>query len=161
MQNSWEDDLAQLLGDLSQVQDELLKLLTRKRELLLASDTAGLAAIAPEEARLSEALQACVDRRQRLLENTSQEGKAATSLRSLAGRLPRSQRQRFEEDLRATHARARLLKHHSLTNWVLIQRTLLHLSQLLEIIATGGRLQPTYGEGTSARAGGVLVDRAV
>ncbi|MCU0373434.1 MAG: hypothetical protein MUE56_09370, partial [Ignavibacteria bacterium] len=29
----------------------------------------------------------------------------------------------------------RLLQHQSLTNWVLAQRSMLHLSQLLEIIA--------------------------
>ena len=161
MQNSWEGELAQLLGDLSQVQEALLKLLTRKRELLVAADSAGLAAIAPDEARLNDALQHCVDRRQQLLDNAAKEGTTAANLRSLAGKLPKSQRQRFDDDLRAAHARSRLLRHHSLTNWVLIQRTLLHLSQLLEIIATGGRLQPTYGEGGSAQTGGVLVDRAV
>ena len=48
----------------------------------------------------------------------------------------------------------RLLQHHSLTNWVLVQRTLIHLSQVLEIIATGGRLKPTYGKDDSADSGG-------
>jgi hypothetical protein len=52
------------------------------------------------------------------------------------------------------------LQHQSLTNWVLVQRTLLHLSQLIEIIATGGRLKPTYGKGSDHQAGGALVDRA-
>jgi len=53
-----------------------------------------------------------------------------------------------------------LLQHHSLVNWVVIQRTLLHLSQMLEIIATGGRLQPTYGKGESSTASGTLMDWA-
>ena len=44
--------------------------------------------------------------------------------------------------------RSRLLQHQSLTNWVLVQRSLLHLSQLIEIIATGGRPKPTYGNGS-------------
>jgi hypothetical protein len=57
--------------------------------------------------------------------------------------------------------RARLLQHQSLTNWVLVQRTLLHLSHVVEIIATGGRMQPTYGKGAPVSAGGILVDQAV
>ncbi len=44
---------------------------------------------------------------------------------------------------------------------VAAQRTVLHLSQLLEIIATGGRAQPTYGKGRSADCGGALLDQAV
>jgi hypothetical protein len=52
----------------------------------------------------------------------------------------------------------RLLQNQSITNWVLAQRSLLHVSQLLEIIATGGRLQPTYGEGETVNAVGSLQD---
>jgi hypothetical protein len=53
----------------------------------------------------------------------------------------------------------RLLQHQSLTNWVLAQRAVLHVSQLLEIIATGGRLQPTYGDGDTLHNRGSLVDQ--
>jgi hypothetical protein len=53
-----------------------------------------------------------------------------------------------------------LLQHESLTNWVLVQRSLLHLSQLIEIVATGGRTQPTYGNGSRRLSCGALVDRA-
>ena len=52
----------------------------------------------------------------------------------------------------------RILQHHSLANWVLAQRSLLHVSQLLEIIATGGRMQPTYGDSESVHARGSLVN---
>jgi hypothetical protein len=48
-------------------------------------------------------------------------------------------------EARENAARMRVLQHHSLVNWVLAQRALLHVSQLLEIIATGGRTQPNYG----------------
>ncbi|MHC4407137.1 MAG: hypothetical protein ACYTG0_46590, partial [Planctomycetota bacterium] len=55
--------------------------------------------------------------------------------------------------------RARLLQHQSLTNWVVVQRTLIHLSQMLEIIATGGQKQPTYGKEELVEPHGALVDR--
>jgi hypothetical protein len=73
----------------------------------------------------------------------------------------------MQASIREAAERSRLLQHQCLTNWVLVQRTLLHLSQLIEIIATGGRLQPTYSNSTDrhsphggAMVGGALVDRA-
>jgi hypothetical protein len=62
------------------------------------------------------------------------------------------------ERVKQTAARLRLLQHHSFANWVLAQRSLLHVSQLLEIIATGGRMQPTYGDKESVHARGSLVN---
>jgi hypothetical protein len=54
-----------------------------------------------------------------------------------------------------------MLQHQSLANWVLVQRTLLHLSQLIEIVATGGEKPPTYQRSGPVAASGALVDRAV
>ena len=49
MEPSWESELGKLLSDLAEVQDELLDILGRKRELLKASDVDGLRSIAPQE----------------------------------------------------------------------------------------------------------------
>ena len=57
-------------------------------------------------------------------------------------------------------AKTQLLRHQSITNWVVTQQTLLHLSQMLEVIAGGGQLRPTYGTETSAHGHGSLVDEA-
>lgn len=160
MRTTWEPELATLLKDLLAVQDDLLAMFARKRELLLASDAPGLAALAPEEERLSAALQQWVQRREVLLARAGQEGLPSGSIRALTTALPREQQGRLDESVRTAASRARLLRHQSLTNWVVIQKTLLHLSQVLEIIATGGRLQPTYGGGEGVRASGTLVDRA-
>ena len=65
------------------------------------------------------------------------------------------------EQVKDASAKMLLLRHQSLTNWVLAQRALVHLSQMIEIIATGGRMQPTYGNGAPSFATGNLVDHAV
>ena len=83
-----------------------------------------------------------------------QEGLPSNSLQVLRGALPPTERERLAESFRTAHARARLLQHHSLANWVLVQRTLIYLSQMLEIIATGGRLRPTYGGGEPSHTAG-------
>lgn len=160
METSWESELATLLTDLLAVQDELLATLVEKRQLLVDADTGGLAAIGQQEQRLIGSLQECLRRREDLLARAAQEGLPAASIQALSRALPRTHRGPLENRVKLAGSRARLLKHHSFTNWVLTQRTLIHLSQMLEIIATGGRLQPTYGEGQPAGASGALVDRA-
>ena len=156
MQTSLEDETAALLNDLVAGQDELLKLLARKRQLLGEVDVEGLAALAPQEQQWVATLQQCLDRRQQLLARAAEEGLPSSSLQAMAERLPTA-RHGLRQLVDTARRRGRLLQQESLVNWMVIQRTLLHLSQLLEIIATGGRLQPTYGEGRPS-SGGVLID---
>jgi hypothetical protein len=160
MDDIWETDIASLLEDLSDVQGALLRTLTEKRQLLSSANHEGLAAMSIREQALLERLQACHQRRQELLARAEAEGLPSDSIGSLSGRLPPEQRGRVQASIREAAHRSRLLQHHSLTNWVLVQRSLLHLSQLIEIIATGGRPEPTYGNGADRQASGALVDRA-
>ena len=163
-----EADIGGLLSDLSAVQRDLLDVLTQKRGMLAAGDSEALPAISVREQDLVMRLQACHDRRQQLLAQAAGNGLPSDSIRSLSKALPSNSRNRLRGNLDEARDRSRLLQHECLTNWVLVQRTLLHLSQLIEIIATGGRMQPTYGKGLDrqgqpgeARVGGALVDRAV
>lgn len=158
---TWDVQITKLLSELSQVQTDLLALLTRKRDLIAQRDTGQLSALEPEEEQLSTRLTECHQKRQQLLASAAADGLPSDSLRSLTASLPRQQREQLTPDVEAARQRARLVQHHSLTNWVLVQRSLLHLSQMIEIIATGGHSKPTYGDQTSARAGGALVDQAV
>jgi len=159
MKTAWESELAEFLTDLSAVQSESLEILSRKRALLVAGDSEGLASLAERENTLIERLQHCLDRRQQLLARAEEDGLPSDSIRSLSAALPSQQRRQLAGPLGDAARRARLLEHQSLTNWVLVQRTLIHLSQMLEIIATGGRPKPTYEKGKSVGATGALVDR--
>lgn len=156
----WERDLTALLHDLSATQSDLLSLLDDKRRLIIARDTAGLAELASREEAIVVRLQTCQQKRRDLLELAASRRLPSDSIRSLAKALPEPARAEMVEQVEEAGRRFRLLNHQSLTNWVLIQRNLLHLSQLLEIIATGGRKNPTYGKVEPARTGGSLVDQA-
>jgi flagellar biosynthesis/type III secretory pathway chaperone len=159
METAWESELASLLTNLLAVQDELIAILVKKRQMLIDADTVGLAAIGQQEQNLISRLQQCVQQREGLLKRTAAEGLPSGSIRSLTATLPKDERGDLGKRVKVAVARGRLLQHHSLTNWVLVQRSLLHLSQLLEIIATGGQAQPTYEKDSVPRAGGVLVDQ--
>jgi len=156
---SWEVEFATLLGELSAVQSELLATLTDKRQLLISADGEGLSALTVREATLVERLTACQDRRLSLLARANDEGLPAQNLRVLARSLPNAQHRQLAPQIDQAKRRSRELQHHSLTNWVLAQRTLIHLSQLLEIIATGGRTKPTYGKENAADTGGTLLNQ--
>jgi len=156
-----EQQIAALLEELSQVQDELLALLTEKRTCMADNDLAAMQALQPREADLNQRLQKCNDQRQELLENAQQQGLPSGSIGELAGALPGAEPKVMQGKVQSASARMRLLQHHSLTNWVLAQKSLLHISQMLEIVATGGRLQPTYKKGESAPVSGSFLDQEV
>jgi len=159
MDPSWETELAQFLTELSATQDELLAVLKRKLELLATADAKGLEELGAVELQLSERLQTCYRRRCDMLERAGREGLPSDSLKSLTARLPGDRRKQLQSQVAQAAGKSRLLQHQSLTNWVITQRTLLHLSQMLEIIATGGRMRPTYG-GDENGSQGSLLDHA-
>jgi len=161
LDTSWEAELADYLNELSAAQDELLGVLNRKLALLAAADTAGLAAIGEVERALGERLNGCYQRRTEMLGRAGAQGLPADSLRSLSNSLQGKQRKQLMSSVSQAEEKSRLLQHQSLTNWVVTQRALLHLSHLLEIIATGGRLRPTYGKEEPAAVSGALLNRAV
>ena len=158
--NTWESQLAQLLTELGDTQTELLDLLERKREALVHVDQEALARLAEPEQQLVERLQSCHDQRADLLAAAAAEGMPSESLRALHAALDSPEASNLRPQIKDTVLRSRLLQHHSLTNWVITQRTLIHLSHILEIIATGGQMKPTYDKGDSSTASGSLVDRA-
>jgi hypothetical protein len=155
----WEENLAALLEDLSQVQDELLDVLARKRHCMAVGDAPGMLGLQPAEEALGRRLQQCHDRRSQLLAEAAGQGLPGNSLGHLATAIKRQGGSDLRRDVQQSSARMRLLQHQSLTNWVLAQKALLHVAQMLEIIATGGRLKPTYGKETSPHARGSLVDQ--
>jgi hypothetical protein len=159
MHGDWEADLAGFLNELSAVQGELLELLSAKRSLLAMADLEGLAALGAREQELTERLESCHERRTELVREAQDQGLEGDSLQSLHAAMP-SRQAALEKNVRQAAARSRLLQQESLANWVLTQRTLLYLSQLLELIGTGGRTRPTYSKEESGGARGALVDRA-
>lgn len=159
MTTTWETELATFLTDLSTVQDELLSVLASKRQCMAKRDLAGMQALMQRENELADRLQAVQSRRTELLAAASAQGVACDNLSKLANELPAGKREALGKQVKDASWRMRLLQHQSLTNWVVAQRTVLHLSQMIEIIATGGKLRPTYGKSDAALARGALVDQ--
>ena len=161
MEIHWESELVELLGRLSTAQQQLLSLLSEKHDLLSRRDHQGLAELAPKEEELCAELQSCYEHRQHLLEQAELAGLPSDSIQSLTKALPPEDARQLRQPVEESIERSRLLRHQSIAQWVVVQRTLLHLSQLLEIFATGGQTQPTYKQGGATESSGALMDQAV
>lgn len=155
----WEAEISGLLAELSSVQTELLDVLAKKRDALAASNLERLHELQPVEEALAARLEQCQVLRTELLDHAKQEGLPSESVSKLATRVSGGKPGKLGQQVKDSATRMRLLQHHSLANWVLAQRSLLHVSQLLEIIATGGRMQPTYGDTESVHSRGGLVNQ--
>lgn len=156
----WDGEISGLLDELGAVQEDLLATLVAKRDVMAAGDLDALAPLQVREVDLGARLEACHQRRTSLLAQASGEGLPGESVAELAAALPATRQSALPQQIRQAAERTRLLRHHSLTNWVLAQRSLLHLSQLLEILATGGQIKPTYSQEETPLCRGALVDHA-
>ena len=148
--------------ELSVIQDATLEFLKRKGDLLGKSDTQGLARIADEELTVMERLQDVFEQRYQLLQQAKDADLPGDTLESLTARLDKeTPGSSLEERCRESIRKSRLLQHQSFTNWILAQRTAVHLSQLIEIIGTKGKPSPTYNRHHNKEksyTGGTLVD---
>ncbi|QDS98320.1 flagellar export chaperone FlgN [Adhaeretor mobilis] len=166
-ETTWDTAVAGLIERLSTAQTGLLDLLASKREMLQRQDHEALASLAPEEAALGVELAACHQAREALLTRAAGEGLTGKTLAEASQSLPSEASAALVEPLAAAKKRSQLIRHECLAQWVVVQRTVLHLSQMLEIVATGGRSKPTYDNGSTLAKGvpqansGSLMDRAV
>jgi flagellar biosynthesis/type III secretory pathway chaperone len=156
--DDWEVALTGLLDDLLQTQQEMLQILEKKRVAMVRRDLASLRELQPREEELCHQLTACQNRRNELLALARTSNLPDGNLEQLSRSLPLPDGSVVRDRLSSASHRAMLLKHQSLTNWIIAQRNLLHISQLLENITTGGQVAPTYGKNTRA-AGGFILDQ--
>ena len=163
---SLENETVALLDELSSLQDELFHVLAEKRQRMVnaefedkSEEESDAESLETRELLLCDKLRQCHDRRATLLDDARQRGLPGDSIASLAPHLESGKSGELASRVKTAGERMRLLQHQSLANWVVAQRSLLHVTQLLEIIATGGRLKPTYGDSTSAHSHGGLVDQ--
>ena len=154
--------IEEFLDELSTIQDATLEFLKRKEYLLGKSDTKGLDQISEEEQAVMDRLHDVLERRFHILKQAEEAGLPCDTLESLAARLDKEIPGRsLEKRCRDSIRKSLQLRHQSLTNWVLAQRTAIHLSQLIEIIGTKGKPAPTYNRHHAKEksfSGGSLVD---
>lgn len=159
MGQSWEQALTRLLDELLETQQEMLTILDQKRLAMVKRDLVKIRDLQPREEALCQRLQACQQQRDELLASARAAKLPATGLQELSRSVPLQEGAAVQEKLASASSRSNLLKHQSLTNWIIAQRNLLHITQLLEIVTSGRPSSPTYGKTAGHGVGGFVLDQ--
>ena len=157
--DTWLHDTRRFLEELLEAQSELLSLLRAKSRLLIEPDAERLQQLQAQEQQLLKRLERCHRERARLLQSWEGEGPEPPTLQAALRRVPRAERNRIGPLLEQARHQSQLLRNESITHWVVVQRSLIHLSQLLELLATGGQGTTTYDH-LSRQNRGALMDEA-
>jgi len=144
MASRWENDLVQYLRELTAVQKNVLDVLQRNQQLLTVADSKGMELLETEEQDTILQLQQCLARREKMLQYAKAENLPAESLEMLGKHVVTNQDSEYHKLFETAKHQTRHLHLCGMTNWIITQRSLIHCSQMLEIIATKGRNRPTY-----------------
>lgn len=149
--------IIEFLKQLASAQEKTLKILQEKQTLLVKPEQKALTEIAVEEADALDQLRLAVEKREKILTEAREQGHDVETVQELCEKLfPNN----FEAKklLNIAQNRSRQLRFLALTNWTISQKSIIHLSQLLEMIETKGQGKTTY-KPTKNSEGGGLVDR--
>lgn len=155
----WEPEIDQLLDDLLETQQSMLQLLQTKRQAMTKRDLPAIESLQSEEESLGSRLADCHQKRREILDKATMAKLPSTDIQSLAAAIKTDKSPAIETKIKSVKQLTEQLRQHSLTNWIIAQRNLLHVSQLLEIIATGGNKTPTYGDGKPSAHNGFVLDQ--
>lgn len=149
--------IIEFLKQLDAAQEKTLKILQEKQILLVKPESKALAKVAEEEVAAMEQLRLVLEKREEILLAAGEQGTEVESVQELCETLfPNNFEVRKLLDL--ARSRTQQLRFLALTNWTISQKSMIHLSQLLELIETRGQGKTTY-KPTKGTEGGGLVDR--
>ena len=150
-------ELQDFLNQLIDAQTQMLAVLHKKQTILVKPEKEAVAQISAEEEKTLETMQNVLHRREELLTTARLQNIRGDSVEQLCEHFfPRNlEVQRMLGDIKHRSHQIRLLAY---TNWTLSRKSLIHVSQILELLETGGRGKATYQPQTSSTRSG-LVDR--
>lgn len=154
-------DLAELLQELAEAQSQLLAHLERKRNAIAKNDWRALESFVANEESLSNRLEAIHQKRSTLLEVAKKHGRRSDTLEDLSNELASPKPSPLAKQFREASSKMRLLQTHTLASWVVAQRAVLHASQMIHVLASGGKLTTSPDSGVENNFTGGFVDEAV
>jgi hypothetical protein len=155
--------VADYLDEYLDVQQALLDVMTAKLDVKTKRSLEEARALDAQEAVLVERLQVCVEKRQGLLADPELNAAGEPTLKRIVESVASSNEdagdatifRRFD----AAEKNNRELRMRSVSAWVLAQRSVVHWSQMLEIVAAQGQNVPTYKRDRKLRSRGALIDQ--
>jgi len=152
-------DLLDFLNQLIETQDQMLAVLHEQQKVLVRPEKEAMAMVTAKEKGALDQMQQVLDRREELLTTARLQNISGDTIEQLCGQFfPRNieVHKMLDEAKHRTH-QIRLLAY---TNWTLSRKSMIHVSQILELLETQGRGQTTYHQRrNTGTSGGGFVDR--
>jgi len=152
-------ELVDFLNQLLETQTQMLAVLHKKQAILVRPEKEAITLIKAEEEKAVETMQAILERREELLTTARLQNIPGDSIEQLCGHFfPHNieVQKLIHEAQHRTH-QIRLLAY---TNWTMSRKSLIHVSQILELLETRGQGKTTYQQRTNTdMSGGGFVDR--
>jgi hypothetical protein len=153
-------EIEEFLVAIDETQDALGAAYRDKRAAIRQANAAEINRITKiEEARVVE-LQVYLRRREQILQRALQMGLPADSLESVARTLPEPFRDSLLAHIEKTRRAADANRRESWILWIVCKQSLRFFSDVVELIANGGRRTPIYSAraGVELSTGGALLD---
>ena len=152
-------DIQPFLTQLIAAQNQMLAVLHKKQSLLVRPEKEALKAIEAEEEAIIENMQKMLNRREEILTAARMQNIECNSIDQLCEHFfPRNVE--VQKLLIEAKSRAQQIQLLAYTNWTMSRKSLIHVSQILELLETRGQGKTTYNQQSSTNiSGGLQVDR--
>jgi len=152
-------DLQHYLYQLLDVQTQMLAVLHKQQAILVRPTKETLASISVKEEEALAQMQGILNRREELLTSARLQNIHGDSIEQLCDYFfPHNIE--IQKLLNEARSRAQQIQLLAYTNWTLDRKSLIHVSQILELLQTRGQGKTTYQpQMTASASGGYSVDR--
>ena len=136
-------DILNFLNQMIEVQIQMLAILHKQQAVLVRPEKEAMASVATEEKKVLETMQGMLQRREELLTTARLQNIRGDSIEQLCEHFfPRN----FEVQklLNETKHRTHQIRLLAYTNWTMSRKSLIHVSQILELLETQGQGKTTY-----------------
>ena len=153
-------EILEFLNQLIESQNQMLAVLQRKQAILVRPEKEAMAAISSEEEKTLVTMQNTLERREEILTAARLQNVPGETIEQLCEHFfPRNiEVQKLLNEIKHRTQNIGLLAY---TNWTMSRKSLIHLSQILELLETRGEGKATYHpQSRTGSARGVSVDRS-
>jgi hypothetical protein len=153
-------EIEELLGEIDETQNALGATYRDKRAAIREANAPEIDRLTRFEQEQISELQVHLRRREQILQRARQAGLPADSLKSLVGTLPEPFRESLLAHLDETRRTTDANRRESWILWIVCKQSLRFFSNVIELIANGGRRTPIYSARPEAElsTGGALLD---
>ena len=136
-------DLQDFLDQLIETQIQMLAVLRRKQALLVKPEKEAMALISAEEEETLEKMQNILKRREDILTSARLQNVRGDSIEQLCDHFfpHNTEIQKMLDEVKNRTQQIQLLAY---TNWTMSRKSMIHISQILELLETRGQGKTTY-----------------